>query len=198
VNTGNILVKPTGELVVTTPAGKATLTSAVAMGSVYGGLSTTIQISLPEQFPAGDYLISAILTDPDTKASAIIDKVPVALTPLGIATAPTFVVDLVSIAANADPVQFANVSATITNNGPAIPTATVMLTVQRNGEQVESYPLAQNQALPQGSTEFTQRYVPIDGWQEGTYTFQLVIVAVSDGTETVLSTIDVAGEIVVP
>ena len=44
----------------------------------------------------------------------------------------------------------------------------------------------------------TQQYVPIDGWQAGTYTFQLVIVAVSDGTETVLATIDVTGEIVVP
>lgn len=91
--------------------------------------------------------------------------------------------------------QYADVAATITNNGQPIPTANVLLNVQRDGEDVESYPLAQNQALPQGSTDFTQRYIPVDGWQPGTYTFQLVIAAVSGETETILATVDVEDEI---
>lgn len=197
-NTGNVLVKPAGTLVVTTPEGDEVLTSLVEMGSVYGGSSTTIQVSLPEQFQNGDYLVSANLTDEATGATASIADAPIALVATEEEEAATFAVESVSITPNADPIQFANVTATITNNGQAIPTANVTLNVQRNGEAVESYPLAQNQALPQGSIEFTQRYIPLDGWQPGTYTFQFVIASVSGGTETILATIDVEDEIVVP
>jgi hypothetical protein len=148
--------------------------------------------------PPGDYRVSIELEDEATGAEASFDEVPVTLAVVAEEEVQTFVVDPVSVAPNTDPVQFANVAATITNNGEAIPTANVMLNVQRDGEEVESYPLAQNQALPQGSTDFAQRYIPLDGWQEGTYTFQLVIASVSGGTETVLATVDVVNEIVVP
>jgi hypothetical protein len=199
-NTGTARVRPRGAIVVTTPEGDEVATSPVEMGSVYGGNTTSIRIILPEQLPLGEYLVSVTLRDEATGATAAIDEAPITLAEAEAAEAPTFVVDPVSITANADPVQFANVSATITNNGQTIPTASVTLNVQRNGEDVESYPLAQNQALPQGSTDFTQRYIPIDGWQQGTYTFQLVVASVNtgDGTETILATIDVPDEIVVP
>ncbi len=197
-NTGNILVQPAGDLTVTTPDGAEILTSSVEMASVYGGRSTIIQISVPDQFQIGDYLVSVNLTDEATGATASIEDAPVTLAESEAEEAPTFVVDDASVTPNAEPVQYADVAATITNNGQAIPTANVMLNVQRDGQEVESYPLAQNQALPQGSTEFSQRYIPVDGWEEGAYTFQLVIASVSDGTETVLATIDVADEIVVP
>lgn len=197
-NTGTARIRPQGEIVITNPEGQAVVTSPVEMGSVYGGNTTSIRIVLPEQLPTGDYLVSVDLTDPATGTTASIEDAPVTLAGTDADEAPTFVVDPVSITPNANPVQFANVAATITNSGQTIPTATVMLNVQRDGEEVESYPLAQNQALPQGSTDFIQRYIPIDGWQPGTYTFQLVIASVSGGTETILATIDVEDEIIVP
>jgi hypothetical protein len=197
-NTGTARVRPQGQIIVATPDGKEVVTSPVKMGSVYGGNTSSIQITLPGQLPPGDYRVSIELGDEATGAEASFNEAPVTLAVVAEEEVQTFVVDPVSVAPNADPVQFANVAATITNNGEAIPTANVTLNVQRDGEEVESYPLAQNQALPQGSTDFAQRYIPLDGWQEGTYTFQLVIASMNGGTETVLATVDVVNEIVVP
>jgi hypothetical protein len=109
----------------------------------------------------------------------------------------TNAVDQVSVTPSGDPIQYAEVSATITNNGVAIPTANVTLNVQRDGADVESYPLAQNQALPNGATEFRQRYIPVGGWQSGTWTFELVISAVNGNTETVLATVEIIDEITI-
>lgn len=198
VNTGTARVRPQGELVVTTPAGEEVSSTGVEMGSVYGGNTTTVRVTLPKQLPLGDYLVSLSLTDEATGASDSIENATVTLAEPEAEETEVFTVDDVSIAPNGDPVQYADVAATITNNGQAIPTANVTLNVQRDGEDVESYPLAENQALPTGSTDFSQRYIPVDGWQPGTWTFQLVISAVSGDTETILATIDVDDEIVVP
>lgn len=168
------------------------------MGSVYGGNTTSVQIFLPEQLPLGEYLVSLDLTDPETGATDSIEDAPVTLDAPEVVEEPVFVVDQASVTANADPVQFAEVSATITNNGQTIPTASVTLNVQRDGDEVESYPLAENLALQQGSSTYDQRYIPLDGWQPGTYTFQLVVASVSGETETILATIDVPDEITVP
>lgn len=194
-NTGNILVKPSGELLLMSPDGRVLTRSSVEMGSVYGGMSTIIQILLPDQFPSGDYLVSIDLNDEATDASAALDESPVSLAETEV---PNFEIQQASVTPNGAPVQYADVAAVITNNGPNIPTTNVTLNVTRDGEEVESYPLAENQALPTGSTDFSQRYIPVDGWQEGTYTFELVISAVSGDTETVLATVEIPDEIVVP
>jgi hypothetical protein len=62
------------------------------------------------------------------------------------------------------------------------------------------FPLASNLLVPTGETTVTGRYIPADAFTPGTYTFQVVVSSVSqrEGTETVLLTVDVAGEIVVP
>ncbi len=196
-NTGTARIRPQGELVVTTTDGEAVSTSDVEMGSVYGGNTSSVRINLPGQLPFGDYLVSLNLTDEATGASASLDAAPITLAEPEVAEEPVFVVDQAAVTPNGEPVQYAAVAATITNNGADIPTANVTLVVRRDGEDVESYPLGRNQALPRGSTDFTQRYIPVDGWREGAYTFRLVISAVSGGTETMLITIEIADEIVV-
>jgi hypothetical protein len=170
------------------------------MGWVYGGNTTSIRIGLPEQVPTGDYFVSLDLTDEGTGASDSIENAPITLTEpeVVVEEEPPFVIEAASVTPNGDPVQYADVVATITNNGPAIPTANVTLNVMRDGEDVESYPLAENQALPQGTTDFSQRYIPVDGWKKGTYTFELVISAVSGDTETVLATVEIPDQITVP
>ncbi len=197
-NTGNILVKPAGTLTLSTADGEQMVEAPIDMGSVYGGLSSMIQMVLPGQIPPGDYTITLDLKDEETGATASLDAVPVTLALVEEQPEATFVVDEASVTPNGEPIRFADVTATITNNGRPIPTANITLVVMRDGEEVERYPLAENQALPDGATEFSQRYIPLDDWQSGTWTFQLVIASVDGGTETILATIDVEDEIVVP
>lgn len=205
-NTGTVRVRPQGEIRVTTPDGAEVMTSTVEMSSVFGGSETVMRVALPDQMPPGDYLVSVDVTDETSGEQVVLDAVPSTLperesrsaaTPVA-DEGPVFDVTSVSITPNGDPVQYAEVAATIINNGSGISSANVTLIVQRDGEDVESYPLAQGQSLPAGETVFSQRYIPVDGWQAGTYSFQLMITSVSGGTETVLSTIDVEEEIVVP
>lgn len=197
-NLGTARIRPAGELLIAAADGEILSSDTVEMGSVYGGNSTIVRTTLPGQIAPGDYTLSLHLTDAATGASASLDSAALPLSAPVVATPVVFSVNAASITPNADVIQYATVNATIVNNGQAIPMANVTLNVTRNGEAVESYPLATNQALPQGSTSISERYIPLDGWQSGTYTFQLVISAVNGGTETVLSTIDIENQITVP
>ena len=89
---------------------------------------------------------------------------------------------------------------TILNGGAEVPATNVSLTVLRDGEKVEDFPLAINLSLPTGETIVTDRYIPAEAWVTGTYTFQVTVSSVNqrDGSETVLLTIDVTDSIVVP
>ncbi|MGI8485674.1 MAG: WxL protein peptidoglycan domain-containing protein [Thermomicrobiales bacterium] len=198
-NTGNILVKPKGELTVTTKDGKPVAKAPVEMGSVYGGYTTTLEITLPEQLQPGDYLVSGKLTDPASKVSVPVDKQTATLADRN-APPPQFTLDPVSITPSGDPIQFANVAITVNNAGSNIPTAKVVLRVSKDGKAVEEYPLAQNQALPNGKTDVMQRYLPAKGWEKGTYTFEVVVSSVNaaDGTEAVISTVTLDSKITVP
>lgn len=197
-NTGNYLVKPAGELTMTDADGNDVHTSKVEMGSVYAGLSTEISVPLPEQIAPGDYTVSLSLTDEASGATAGFEDAAVTVQepvdPTGISATS------VTVEPNADPIAFANVTVVLDNGGQAIPAASIELVVSRDGEVLERYPLASNQPLDNGETEVSDRYIPADAWEPGTYTFQIVVSAVdrsSEGT-TVLATIDVDDEIVVP
>lgn len=196
-NTGTSRLRPTGEVVVSDSSGTRLSSTHVEMGSVYGGSTTSVRVVLPEQLPLGTYFVSAELIDEATGTSANIEDAPIILSEPEVAEAAVFTVEHASVSPNDDPVQYVDVSAIIINNAETIPTATVTLLVLRNGQEIERYPLAQNQALPQGRTDFDQRYVPIDGWQPGIYTFEFIVSAVSGNTETILATIDVPDEIVI-
>jgi hypothetical protein len=197
-NTGTARVRPKGELILTSADGEEVSTTDIEMGSVYGGNSSSVRVRLPSQLPLGDYTVSLDLSDEATGESASVNDAPVTLVAPEGGPGETFVVEQASVTPNGEPIQYADVAATITNNGADIPTANVTLVVQRDGEDVESYPLAGNQLLPSGTSEFSQRYIPVDGWQSGTWTFQLVISEVSGGSETELATVEIEDEIVVP
>lgn len=168
------------------------------MGSVYAGLSTRIAVVLPDQVPAGDYIVSVSLTDPESGASDEIVDAPVTLPeprdPTGL------YVDAAAITPNADPIAYANVDVTLNNGGQQLPATDVTMTVMRDGKEVEQFPLATNQVLPNGTSELTARYIPEKAWDSGTYTFTITVTAVdpNGGTETVLTTYEVEDTIVVP
>ncbi len=196
-NTGNYLVRPAGRLAMTDPDGNPVLSTDVQMGSVYAGLSTNLVAYLPDQLPAGDFLVNLSLTDTASGVTAQISSAPVALAePVD----PTALTATVTVEPNADPIAFANVTATLNNPGKEIPSANISLRVLRDGEEVEVYPLASNLLVPSGETVVTGRYIPADTWTPGTYTFQIIVSSVSqrEGSETVLLTQDVADTIVVP
>lgn len=198
-NTGNVRVAPSGELVVTSDDGDEVTRSSIELGTIYAGHETVIYIPIPDQFPPGDYLVSLDVTDAETGASDGIASAPISIAPPATPEAePAFTVDEASVTPNGDPVQFADVSATMVNNGSDIPTANVTLIVMRDGEKVERYPLAEGKALPQGSTGVGQRYIPVDGWQPGTWTFALEVSAVSGDTETVIATVEIPDGIIIP
>jgi len=201
-NTGNILIKPEGEVVMTTPDGEPVIIAPVAMKSIYLGLATEIRVAIPDQVAPGDYRISYVLTEPTHGLQATQDDVPVTLTVPEAAEAEeaaTLVIDPVTVTPTGDPVQFADVAVTLVNNGSAIPTARVSLVVLRDGEEVETYDLANNQALPQGTSTISQRYLPATGWKTGTWTFRVVVTGLdASGAETALAEVDVVDEVVVP
>lgn len=197
-NTGNWRVRPTGEITIATPDGETVTTAPVELGAIYTGNSSALAINLPQQFAAGDYVVSGTLTDPDSKYSVTIPNTDVAFAPADTTTAQ-FTLDPVSITASGDPVQFANIDITINNSGETIPTGKVVLAVSKDGELVEDYVLSQNQAMPQGSSTISQRYIPANGWESGTYTFELKVYSVdASGAESIIATVPIEDTIEIP
>jgi hypothetical protein len=199
-NTGNVLVKPAGTLTILDSLGAEVMSADVAMGSVYAGMETVFQVSVPMQFALGSYTVTVDLIDESTGVSASLSDAKAELTSPLAEAQPTFAVNDIAVAANADPIQYVNVTATISNPLQAIPTANITLVVTKDGDLLEEFSLGGNLAIANGETPFEARYIPKDGWTTGTYsfTFEITSINVSDNSETVLASIDVTDQIVVP
>jgi hypothetical protein len=184
-NTGNILVKPVGEIHLTDASGAEVLSAPVQMGSVYAHDATKLSITLSQPLPEGSYQISVDLRDAATGASASVSNATVeahgAATPV-----PTALIHFSSATAtpkpSVDKLQFLDVSATITNTGDPATNARVVLHAVRDGSPVEDFTLASSLALPTGDTVVQGRYLPADGWSSGTWTFTLTLEAVDAAT----------------
>lgn len=200
-NTGNVRVRPAGDLAIADADGTSIGTLPIAMGTVFPGTETTIEVPLPAQMAPGTYVVSGTLTDPESKVAAEIPAttITVAAVPTPTATPAPITLDPASITAVGNPIQFANVSLTINNTGGTIPTGRVTLKVSRDGKSVESYVLAQNQAMPYGTSTIEARYIPASGWQSGVYSFEVQIEAVgADGIATVMVDMPLKETITIP
>jgi len=191
-NTGNVLIKPQGQLTLTDGSGKDVVQAPIAMGSVYAGTTAPLSVALTTSIPEGDYTMSVSLTDEATGAQASIDQQTIAITADDAASAAVELageIDLVPDPADPD---FANVSVTVRNQGEPVQNAELLLVVLKDGQEVETFPLAPSLALPQGETEVTQRYIPPTGWEQGTWTFSLTLNVVdgSTGAATTVATLD--------
>lgn len=60
-NTGNVRLKPSGEIVLQDSQGDEILRQPVQMDSVYAGTSTYLEVGLPQRLPPGDYTVSVTL-----------------------------------------------------------------------------------------------------------------------------------------
>jgi hypothetical protein len=206
-NPGNVLLNPSGMVTMTTDEGAPVLTAPVTMGPVYAGTETTLEVSIPMILDPGVYSVTVALVDEETGASAEVTEVPVKVDVLPAAATP--VAEPVSITSvtldqltnpDTDALQALNVGVTLENPGAAIPSARLTLHVTRDGELVEDYPLNSSLVVQAGATDIEQRYVPLSGWEPGTYRFALTLEAVNPttGQLTVLATHSVAETIVVP
>jgi hypothetical protein len=77
----------------------------------------------------------------------------------------------------------------------------VVLTVYRDGVEVDSAELASSVTVPTGASEIDQPYIPETGsWESGVYTFAITISAVDpqSGSETVIATAKPEGSFEIP
>lgn len=86
-NTGNIRLKPAGEFVLFTAAGKEISRFPIALDSVYAGTETVIEVPFDQALSPGDYRASLSLTTPDG-AAATATALPVTIAREEIAAVP--------------------------------------------------------------------------------------------------------------
>lgn len=183
-NSGNVLVKPSGEFTVRNTAGETILSRPIAMKSVYAGTTVPMSISLSPPLPDGDYQVTVELVDTATGASASLANHQLAIVHENAAPATFAITGHVALQpSEADPV-FADVSVEITNTGTPIPASEVLLDIAKDGELVETFTLIPSLSLPQGTTTASQRYIPPEGFAPGTWTFTLRLNTLDPGTQT--------------
>lgn len=190
-NTGNVLVKPRGELTLRNGAGETVLTAPIVMGSVYAGTTAPLAVSVPSSVPVGEYVVSVDLTDDATGVTASIADSTVAITEAEEEPEQFTATATVTLSPDTTKPVFADVSAEITNAGEAVEGAEVVLDVLKDGELVESYPIASAVNLPQdATTSVSQRYVPVTGWEPGLWSFVIRVTVVDGGTAVTVATVD--------
>ncbi|MEZ4496854.1 MAG: hypothetical protein R2845_08790 [Thermomicrobiales bacterium] len=191
-NTGNVLVRPEGDVIIRDAAGEVVLTAPIAMGSVYAGLTVPLSVALTTPLNAGDYTVSAELVDPGSGLSASIADAPVTIVSPEVLATQVRVTGMVTLVPGSDNPAFADVALVVTNPVQPIVNAEIVLEVSLDGELVESYTLVPSVSLATGDTAISQRYVPITGWEAGTWSFVVRVNAVdpSTSTTTLLATLD--------
>ena len=205
VNSGNVLVQPEGRLTISTPDGKPLMTSEIGFGSFYAGHTGLIQYGLGDLLPGGEYDVTIELSDPETGATAIVENQRITTTTqaaLDAATAPpvSFLDATGELKPNAESPQFLLVDATLENTGDAVEDAELSLQAKKDGKLVENYVLVSPLSLPQGETSVSNRYLPMDGWSAGTWSFTLSV-QINDrqtGVSTVLSSTSLGDPIEIP
>jgi hypothetical protein len=162
------------------------------MGSVYAGFTVPLSIPLTTPLPEGDYTVSAELTDEASGVSASVADAPITIVSAEELAAQVTVEGRVTLAPDPSDPAYADVALTITNPGQPIANAEVEVDVMRDGELVETFPLAAGIGLPSGATPITQRYVPPTGWESGTWSFVIRVNAVDTSTNasTTVATLD--------
>lgn len=203
-NTGNVFLNPEGTVEVTTADGKPVLSSPVRMGTVYAGDETTLELSIPTTLPGGDYSVSVSLGDTEHGVKG--EKRSMAVHVEAESATASVVAPVTMASASIEPIsagnalQAVNVNVAIDNTGAAIPSARLTMHVTRDGTFVEDYPLNSSLVVQSGTTAIQQRYIPLKGWESGTYSFSLTLEAVdpASGQVTVLATKDIEDTVTVP
>jgi len=193
-NTGNVRTRGEGTLTLKDNTGTTLATETLYTSWLYGGFATTLEVRLKTVFPPGEYSLDLGFVDEESKDLGSLKNVPVEMPDAGALSNPVKF-ESAEITPNADPIQFANVAVTISNSGDTIRSPKVTLGVYRDDELVEDFVLSEGAPISQGETTFQQRYIPLTGFESGTYTFSLMVESVaggSDATTMILSVDNIA------
>lgn len=197
VNSGNVRVRPEGRVTISSTDGEPLITSELAYGAFFAGMTGRVQFGFGDLLPPGDYLVTLELRDPETGATAIVENHPIstsAESALAEESAPpvSFLGATGELKPSGEEPQFLQIEATLENTaGEQIDGAELSLKVTRDGELVENYVVVSPLALPAGETQISNRYIPLDGWEPGTWSFTLSV-QVHDretGVSTIVSSI---------
>jgi len=182
-------------MVLSDSSGAVIMRESLVLGTVYGGHETLVRSWVPPTLPPGEYKVSLSLTDDVTGFANQIENVSVTMPePPEEAELVPLEFSNVVIAPNADPIQFASIVVEITNNAQVQRSTRLTLVVEKDGEHLEDFVVAENLLLEQGMTTVSQRYLPITGWESGSYTFSLKLESAdaSGSTSQLLNEEDVA------
>lgn len=199
-NTGNIRVRPEGNLTVTDATGAQVVSSPITMNSVYAGDTTTWQVIVPSPLPEGDYVVNVDLKDPDTGATAAVKSAtvtvakPEAPAPVTIASASFTPMP------SADNVVFVQASITIANTAEPRSGVDVTLRVLKDGKSVDEQVIAKAMTLQNGDSTIDQSYIPKSGkWESGSYTFEITVTATDqNGASSTIASYTSDTPIVIP
>jgi hypothetical protein len=199
-NTGRTSLRISGQMVLKDQSGVTVLDTGILMGTVYSLHETSVFQQLPAALPPGEYRLTLQLTDAVSEFSANLDDVPVTMPEPESNEVVPLAFGQVLIVPNADPIQFVAVGAEIVNNDQPIRLARLVLIVEKDGELLEEFTIAENLTIDRGVTTVAQRYLPLTGWEPGTYTFSLRLETVdsSSGAASVLLTGEDVATIEVP
>jgi hypothetical protein len=196
-NPGNVLLKPSGSVIISNDAGETIITAPIAMGSVYAGTSTILEVAVPESVTPGTYTAAVDLKDEATGATAHSDELTFDIEAAAdVTTPPASAVQIDSVVAEPSrdettgDLRFVNVTVQLSNNGEPLTSARLTLHVTLDGAFVEDFPLNSSLVVPNGVSQVQQRYLPPGEWAAGTYAFSVSLEAVDPGTgqATVIAT----------
>lgn len=194
-NEAQTTIRLAGEIVVKDDGGGTVVDAPINLAAIYGMDDTSLLYRLESLPPPGDYLISVTLTDGVSGVSASFEnKTLVVPEPPSNEVVP-LAFGNIAIGPNAEPIQYAGVIVEMINNGEVIRSTRLTLIVTKDGQPLEAFVLADNFTLNQGTTTATQRYLPLNGWESGSYGFSLKLESVdpsTGGTTLLLSQNDVA------
>ena len=199
-NSGQTSLRLKGQLTLKDSAGNTVVDTQVIMGTFYRKDESALTLRLDSILPAGEYSLTVQLTDTVSGvANGFTDKPVTMPDPPSDEVAPLAFGNVI-IAPNDTPIQFASAAIEIVNNADTVRSTRLTLIVNKDGQHLEDFVLSDNMQLSQGSNTVSQRYLPLDGWQSGTYTFGLKLETAdpATGAVTLLLSSDSVAEIIVP
>ncbi len=203
-NTGNIPVYPQGTLTLESMTGDRAASIPIAMGAVFAGGDTYLDIMLTEPPSPGQYTLVLSLTDPDSGATAQIAGAPLIVPELAtspVEDEPTTLITFaeVTVEPEEDPLASVLVGVKVANVGQPVSGATLTLEVSQDGQIVERVPIAEGVTLVDGVTSFSTSYTPINGFSPGQWTFRVQLESIdTDGVVTLIAQSDIVGDLDVP
>lgn len=183
VNSGNVRLRPSGTVTVSTVSGTPIYDAPVGMGAVFPRASAQLVVGLPKPLPAGDYRIAVNLTDSTLNVSAKAAATVTATAPATPVAPPTIGISVTAATPQPDAarIQFLEIAAVIDNAADPRANLQVVLHVTHDGQPVEDFTLASSLSAASGETAIASRYIPAKGWSPGVWQFSLSLDAAGSG-----------------